>query len=785
MEYKILVRAGMRRHKGSLSGIFLLMFLVSFMMMTVLTVWSNSGTYVHSELGRTGFGDLTAWVSEVPEMGRMTEELQGLEIVEQVVTQEIIYTSYELEGEESDSEGQMIPYRKSENRYRFFNASMDGYLETAPDIRQGEVYVPASFVSMFDAGTGDELLLRIAREGRDLPLRIGGFYEDPAMGSAMIGMKGFLVNEGDFEEAAQQIEAGGINALARAGAMLHIDTKEQVSIAEVNSQINGQTGLSEYIEFVYSRETMEGFMMILQNALAGILLAFVIILLLAVMVVIAHCINCTIESDYMDLGILKTMGVSSQVLERVQLIQYLIAVIIGMLTGSVFAALTGSRVCQATLTTIGVLIPSNFPVMRGLGALLLITLLLALFILWKVSRIGNVAPLTAIQGNTDSDRKIKKRNLKTHPVIRKKSLNLNLAIRQVVSGKKRYVGTCIIALLLVFFASVVGRMDSWLGQDGKGMMDAFNPADHDIGIQAFGNLRIEEMREELEQITPITDTYLLAMPAVHMSGVSCTANVTDQPERFHLLSGRACTGDNEIVITEFIAQDQRAEIGDTVSVGGDAGEAEYVITGIYQCANEMGANLGMSREGYLKIGRDDPQIWCHHFFLREPEKKGLIRERLESMYGGDVHVHENTWPGLFGIIRVMQAALVVMYLMVTLFILITTIMTGNRILAAEQKDLGIYQSIGLSAGQLRRSFALRFTAVSLLGAAAGIVLAFAVTDPLVGAVMKLAGISDFISHPDILAILLPGVFVVALFTVFSWLLSGKIRRMDLAVLLSK
>ncbi len=179
-----------------------------------------------------------------------------------------------------------------------------------------------------------------------------------------------------------------------------------------------------------------------------------------------------------------------------------------------------------------------------------------------------MAPLTAIQGNTDSDRKIKKRNLKTHPVIRKKSLNLNLAIRQIVSGKKRYAGTCIIALLLVFFASVVGRMDSWLGQDGKGMMDAFNPADHDIGIQAFGNLRVEEMRKELEQITPITDTYLLAMPAVHMNGVSYTANVTDQPERFHLLSGRACTGDNEIVITEFIAQDQRAEIGDTVSVGG-------------------------------------------------------------------------------------------------------------------------------------------------------------------------------------------------------------------------
>lgn len=84
-----------------------------------------------------------------------------------------------------------------------------------------------------------------------------------------------------------------------------------------------------------------------------------------------------------------------------------------------------------------------------------------------------------------------------------------------------------IALLLVFFSSVVGRMDSWLGQDGKGMMDAFNPADHDIGMQAFGNVRVEDMREQMEEITPITDTYLLAMPAVHLSGASCTANVTD------------------------------------------------------------------------------------------------------------------------------------------------------------------------------------------------------------------------------------------------------------------
>lgn len=781
MKYKTLVRAGMRRHKGSLSGIFILMLLVSFVLITVLMVWSNSKTYVHSELDRMRFGDLTAWVSEVPDMEHVEEELQELEIIEQIETQEMIYTSYELNGEESDSEGQMIPYEPDEGRYRFFDAALDGYLETAPVIRPGEVYVPASFVSMFGAGISDELLLRIAREGGGLALRIAGFYEDPAMGSSMIGMKGFLVNVGDYENAEMQIGESGINALARPGAMFHIDTQEQVSAAEVNTQINQKTSLSEYTEFIYSRETMEGFMMILQNALGGILLAFAIILLIAVMVVIAHSINSTIASDYVDLGILKTMGVSSQMLERVQLIQYLVAVTAGMLAGSIIAAFAGSRVCQATLTTIGILIPSDFPVTEGFGAVLLVILLLTVFILRKVSKIGKIAPLEAIQGRMDPDRKIRK---KRH-VIRKKHIYLNLAVRQTVSGKRRYAGICMIAILLVFFASVVGRMDSWLGQDGKGMMDAFNPADHDIGIQAFGNVRVEDMREQMEEITPITDTYLLAMPAVHLNGASCTANVTDQPERFHLLSGRTCTADNEIVITEFMAQDQQAEIGDMVSVGGDAGEAEYVITGIYQCANEMGANLGMSREGYQKIGRDEPRIWCYHFFLEEPEKKGEVKELLEGRYGGDVHIHENTWPGLFGIIRVMRIALLVMYVMAALFILVTTVMTGSRILATEQKDLGIYKSVGFSAGRLRRSFAMRFMVVSFIGAAAGIVLAFAATDPLVGAVMKLAGISNFASHPDIRAMLFPGIFVAVLFTGFSWILSGKIKRMDMTVLISE
>ena len=338
--------------------------------------------------------------------------------------------------------------------------------------------------------------------------------------------------------------------------------------------------------------------------------------------------------------------------------------------------------------------------------------------------------------------------------------------------------------MLVFFASMVGRMDAWLGSDGKGMMDAFNPADHDIGVQSFGELTQTEFESTIREYSDITNTYVLVMPTATLNGISYTANVIDEPERFHILEGRTCMADNEIVITEFIAANFGIQIGDTVTVRGDNGSGEYIVSGIYSCANDMGDNFGMSREGYLKIGRDSPNLWCWHYFLADSSQKEAIVEALESAYGGDIHVHENTWPGLFGIISAMQALLVLMYALVIVFILIVTAMTGSKILSAEQKDLGIYKAIGFSSRSLRLTFSLRFAMVAILGGVAGTILAAVVTDPIVSSVMKLAGISNFVSNPNSVSVILPMVVVTVLFTVFGWLSAGKIKKVPLTVLVA-
>lgn len=403
------------------------------------------------------------------------------------------------------------------------------------------------------------------------------------------------------------------------------------------------------------------------------------------------------------------------------------------------------------------------------------------FILAKTRPIQKIAPMKTIRGDAGGDGTGK---IQKTPIV-PEYLHLSLALRQLMSGKRRYVGACTVAVLLVFIASMIGRMDSWLGPDGKGMMDAFNPADHDIGVQVFGNLSAEEAESLVLTFTDITDDYLLAMPNVAVNGMDYTANVITEPERFHILEGRTCLEDNEIVLTEFVAANQGVETGDSVTVTGYSGSAEYIVSGIYSCANDMGDNVGMSREGYLKIGQDAPQLWCHHYFLEDEAQKAAITAALENAYGGDIHIHENTWPGLFGIISAMQALMVFLYVMVAVFILVVTVLTGSKLLAGEQRDMGIYKALGFTNRSLRLSFSLRFAMVALLGSAIGLILANFLTDKIVYAAMKLAGISNFASAPSMVSVLLPALAVTILFAGFAFLTAGRLKRIDVTILISE
>ncbi len=774
---KTILRAELKRHWGGLLAVGFLVFLVAASLCTVVSVWTNAGKYQRQEVERAGFGDLTAWVSGSTEWEGLTEEIAALPEIKKAEAQPIVFANYELREQESDSEGQLFSAAGKE-RYRFFRADLGGYLTAPPEIAPGEVWVSPSFVSMFGAEIGDEITFLLARNGGKLSLTVAGFYEDPFMGSSMLGMKGFLISEEDFSRIQQTVEAAEIDALARNGAMLHVfaEAGNGLTVSELDGLLNERTSLSAYGEALHSAAAISGFMLVLQNAFCGLLLAFVAVLLAVSLIVLHHSIRGTIQQEYRDFGILESMGLDLRDLRRIEGKLYAGPILLGAFLGALAGAFLPGIIHRGIVTTTGVLTPGTLPLgWYGLGIFVLLLLTFG-SLFFSLRKLRDISPLQAIREGSPEENCLKAAKNPLHL----RGLAVSLAVRQLLTGRRRYVSACAVAVLLTFFASLAGRMNAWLGPNGEGMMEAFNPAGHHLGVQIFGDFGFDEVEKIIGESTEITDQYELAMPDVSVNGHSCTANVITEPERYHIFEGRTCLAPGEIVITEFVAADMGLSVGDSLTVQGDSGSGEFVVSGIYQCANDMGDNIGMNREGYLSIGRDDPRIWCRHYFFTNPETKTALSETLDAAYGSGVHVHENTWPGLFGILSAMKLLLWFLYIMASLFIAVVTAMTAGKLLLAEQKDLGIYRAIGFSASQLRRSFSLRFTLISAIGAVVGVVLAAFLADPLISAVMKLEGISNFSSHPSLWEMLFPSVVVVLLYTGFGWLGSGKIRKADLA-----
>ncbi len=777
MEIKTVWLALGRRHRGSLTGIFILVLLLSVTLLSALTVWRNAGEYVHNEMDRLGFGNITAWVSGVPDIEKLTDEVTALPETDHTGIQSVIFSEYEVKGQKSDSKGQLITYEPGKYPYRIFTDNLKGYQTEDAEIGAGEIYVPPSMQSMFGVEIGDKISFRMARNSVTKSFTVKGWFEDPFMGSSMIGMKGFLICGQDHDEMVEIINRAGIDGLARDGYMLHIfqGSAGNLTAAELNAVLNEKTGLPSYAEFTHSDSAISGFMLTLQNVFTGLFLAFSLILVLVSLVVLGHSINSFMEQDMVDTGILKTIGFTTGKLQKIQMLLFLSPVLCGMAVGILVAFPVAKTVSSMTLTTTGLLVPSGVPLILCFPVLLALLLLLAGFIYLKTAKIEKVTPMRAIRREEEYKTIFGWYRKRFFPVAGK-GLGILLALRQLSTGKIRYISVCLVSMLLVFFISLIGRMDSWLGPNGEGLMDAFNPSDLHIAAQPMGETKNEDVQRLILSYTDITDQYMLAMPGVAVEGVDYTANVITEPERFHLLEGKTCMSDNEIVLTEFVAADLDVKIGDTVSVSGELGSAEFRVSGIYQCANDMGANVGLSRAGYQKIGKETENMWCVHYFLQDASKQEAVMQALDKAYGGDVYLHENSWPGLYGILSAMELLMYFMYGIAAIVIFIVIALTGNRLLVMEQSDLKIYRTLGFTSARLRISFALRFGIVSMIGALMGIALSAWFTDTLVAALLRMFGISNFASHLTVLNTLLPAGTVIGLSVAFSWMAAGKIKK---------
>lgn len=783
MGFSILLRRGSKRQRGALTGIVILLCVVCFALNMALMVSTNAGSYVHSEMTRMGFGDLTAWVAQVPDTDGLTPQLAQAQGVERVQVQPLIFSGYRIGDTRSDNEGQLLAYDPAAYPYRILSDDLGGY-QSGVTIASGEIYLSPAMQSSYDVSIGDSIRFNLSRGAGNMDFTVAGWFEDPFMGSSMIDMKSFLISLEDFALVTARLTTiSDFDILGREGAMLHIfhDESSGVSTANMQRAITEGTDLSAYAEFVYTDAALSGFMLILQNIFTGFLCAFAGVLLYVAVIVIGHSISAAIAQEERDLAILKTVGYTSRKLRCVQIAQYGGAVMLGAGIALVLSVLAARIVPRLTVTSTGLLMPGDLPWGLCMGVLLLLLLLMAGFLLLRTVRIARISPVQTLTGREESSIPVSR--LKR--VTGGRGLFAQLALRQVSTGMTRYLGVCLVAALLVLFLSVVGRMNTWLGPNGEGLMDAFSAADHDLGVQPVQAVDMDAVESIITFYAPITDTYQLAMQPVSVNGVDYTVNAIDEPEWFHVLSGETTARDDQVLLTSFVAENLGVSIGEPVTVQGSRGSAEYTVSGIYQCANETGANIGMSKEGFARIGSVDGFIWCHHYVLADHTRNEEIMTAINAEYRLDMDVHTNSWSGLSGIVSTMRLLMAFIYAVVIVFILITVLLTSGKFLHAEQRDMAILKTVGFTSSSLRWAFALRFVLVVLVGSSFGALISSLLADRVILMLLSSFGVGAFSVTAMFAGIIMPICIVTVLFALFAYGAAVRLKRLSAVSLLSE
>ena len=122
-------------------------------------------------------------------------------------------------------------------------------------------------------------------------------------------------------------------------------------------------------------------------------------------------------------------------------------------------------------------------------------LLFAAFLIARTGKILRIAPVQTLRETSDGKRIVSG--------FRKRCLIWDITLRELRAGKRKYIALCLISAFLALFLSVIGRMGTWLGPNGEGLMNTFSVADHDLGVQPFNaSVPMDEIERIINCILP-------------------------------------------------------------------------------------------------------------------------------------------------------------------------------------------------------------------------------------------------------------------------------------------
>lgn len=777
MEILTVLKANIRRKKGSFIGIIVLMLIISMALTAFLSIKQNCTESIKNALEYAGAPDITVYISGNNRSDELIEALETHEFVDRVVQVEVSANYLAFDGEKDGNKFFLQSYDST--KLKRLKDDLSGYSDVTDNPQKGEIYVTQGTLTRNHAKLGDVVeVYSDYSSNESVKMKITGIIVEPVNGASVMGWKQAFVSEEDYEMLLGRSE--------RSMYMLKIYKRSGCGLSDrsFRRQLNRDTSVIDKAIGSLTKSESLHYTSLFTEITISILLVFLVFLMVIVLIVMRHSISTSIETDYVNLGVLKAMGFSKHKIRSIFILQYIIAQLIGAVIGFILAIPIVSvfgNIFQP-ITSI-----PNENIIAAVPCLLILLGILAVsmvFVLFSTRRINAISPVRAISGGRNEiyfDSRIK-------APVGKKLLVTGIAFRQITSAKRRYAGTMFIATMLVFFMLTVTALSDSISSKSalESMGEIYTEVELALTAPDEFELKTEEIEDIIEKYAKIEKRYQLECEYISINGENIMCAIYKNPEAMNVYKGRKALYDNEIMITEFIAEELDIGIGDRVTVSKGDKKADFLITGFFQWTNDVGRCFCMNLDGVKRMGFEEATIDWAGYSISDTSHLEDIKAEINEKYGDilECTVSDGTEE-----MSVYQTATdlvkVVIDIFSVVFALVVTIMVCKKCFLQEKTDIGIYKAVGFKISSLRLQFAIRFLIIAAVSSVIGLGLSILLSEKMVTMLLRNMGISAFALEFHAGTFLIPIVMICFCFFAFSYIVSRKIKEVDIKVLITE
>ncbi|WP_182914144.1 FtsX-like permease family protein [Paenibacillus sp. 1011MAR3C5] len=587
----------------------------------------------------------------------------------------------------------------------------------------GTIWLPSSLANKQGIEVGDRL--EFESGGRAFELSVSAIVIDLPYGAPFSTSSRIWMNPADFKSQ--------LTSVASDSYMLGLRYDASVDRAALWEQFEASLN-SPYIETKLTYEEMSSFYLILNKLIGYLMIALGATMLVIALLTIGFTVSDAILTQYRSIGIIKSLGMTSNRTLAVFLMQYILLTVAAVIPGLALSGLISGFIMDGTLSNLR-LGQADAPSFQG-GAMLSIGLLVLVLVSACTYAVANktrrIMPAQAIRyGMSEDDNARFSKRQAGWIRLDRFSPSIVLAWKNIRSHQKGswliFIISCVTAAALSFGYTLVNSVASIDQRAGEWGYDSSHIAAIAINPASFSRDALDKALEQDSRVR--SSAWLSTVNGVVISDSPININISVLEGSFEetgltTIQGHNPQLRNEIALGVNVARQLDVGIGEHAEVYIQGVKRTFVVSGIYQAIANMSYSARISSEAILDgkgVSSFKPDTaFINVFDLEQADSVAAeFNERFRSSMTivTQKQLLDSVFKEATGLLILPMGFIALLFIAVSAIIIYSTCKIQIR---KESKTYGIYKTIGLTSSRIRVSILSGIAGIAFAGALVGV-----------------------------------------------------------------